>query len=344
MAARNVAGRPKFPVRETRLIRVLVTGGAGYVGSHTTKALARAGYEPIVFDNLSSGHCWAVRWGELVEGDLENTALVRQVLTKHHVEGVLHFAASIAVGESMTNPQKYFRNNVVNTLHLLDAMLESGVKNIVFSSSAAVYGNPERTPIPEDHPLRPTSAYGDSKLIMEKAIRWYGEAYGIRWAALRYFNAAGADREGELGEEHDPETHLIPLVLRAAQGRRPHVEVYGTDYPTPDGTAIRDYIDVGDLAEAHVLALGSLMSGGESLVLNLGTGTGHSVREVIAAVERVTRLKVPARDAARRAGDPPVLVADPSRANHILGWKPQYSTLDETVAAAWKWASKSETS
>jgi UDP-glucose-4-epimerase GalE len=340
MAARNIARKGRWPERETALSRILVTGGAGYVGSHATKALARAGYEPVVFDNLSSGHPWAARWGKLVEGDLENSALVRQVLTENNVEGVLHFAASIAVGESMTNPQKYFRNNVVNTLHLLDAMLDCGVKNIVFSSSAAVYGNPERTPIPEDHPLRPTSAYGDSKLVMEKAIRWYGKAYGIRWAALRYFNAAGADSEGELGEEHDPETHLIPLVIQAAQGRRPHVEIYGTDYATPDGTAIRDYIDVGDLAEAHLLALESLRGGGESTALNLGTGTGHSVREVVAAVERVSKLKVPARDGARRAGDPPVLVADPSRANRILGWKPRHSALDEIVESAWKWAAR----
>jgi UDP-arabinose 4-epimerase len=344
VAARKTSGvarlRPDWSaaLKEKPLTRVLVTGGAGYVGSHTTKALARAGFEPVVFDNLSAGHRWAVRWGALIEGDLKNPALIRQALADSRAEAVLHFAASIAVGESMTNPQKYFRNNVVNTLHLLDAMLGCGVKHIVFSSSAAVYGNPETTPIPEDHPLRPTSAYGDSKLIMEKAIRWYGEAYGIRWAALRYFNAAGADAEGELGEEHDPETHLIPLVIQATLGRRAHVEVFGTDYPTPDGTAIRDYIDVGDLAEAHVLALRSLMEGGQCLAMNLGTGQGHSVREVIAAIERVAKLKVPARDAARRAGDPPVLVADPARAAEVLRWKPGHSQLDTIVESAWKWS------
>jgi UDP-arabinose 4-epimerase len=325
-------------LKEKPLTRALVTGGAGYVGSHATKALARAGFEPVVFDNLSTGHRWAVRWGKLAEGDLENPALLRRALADSGAEAVLHFAASIAVGESMTDPQKYFHNNVVNTLHLLDAMLECGVKNIVFSSSAAVYGNPETIPIPEDHPLRPSSVYGDSKLIMEKAIRWYGEAYGLRWAALRYFNAAGADAEGELGEEHDPETHLIPLVIQAALGRRAHVEVFGTDYPTPDGTAIRDYIDVSDLAEAHVLALRSLMEGGQCLAMNLGTGQGHSVREVIAAVERVSKMKVPARDAARRAGDPPVLVADPARAAEVLGWKPRQSQLDTIVERAWKWS------
>ena len=321
------------------MTRVLVTGGAGYVGSHTAKALARAGFEPVVFDNLTAGHRWAVRWGTWTQGDLENPSQIHQALADSKAEGVLHFAASIAVGESMINPQKYFRNNVVNTLHLLDAMMECGVNNLVFSSSAAVYGNPERTPIPEDHPLRPTSAYGDSKLIMEKAIRWYGEAYGIRWAALRYFNAAGADSDGELGEEHDPETHLIPLVIQAALGRRASVEVFGTDYPTPDGTAIRDYIDVGDLAEAHVLALKKLMAGGKSLAMNLGTGTGHSVREVIATVERVSKRKVPSQDAPRRRGDPPVLVADPARAFEALGWKPRQSALDSIVERAWKWAS-----
>lgn len=320
------------------MTRVLVTGGTGYVGSHTAKALARSGYDPVVFDNFSAGHRWAARWGKLVEGDLGDTALLRQALADGKVEGVLHFAASTAVGESMAHPQKYFQNNVVNTLRLLDAMLECGVKNIVFSSSAAVYGNPETTPIPEDHPTRPTSPYGESKLIMEKAIQWYGEAYGLRWTALRYFNAAGADPEGELGEEHDPETHLIPLVIQAALGRRPHVEVYGTDYPTPDGTAIRDYIDVSDLAEAHVLALGRLMRGEKSVALNLGTELGHSVREVIAAVERVSKRQATSRNAPRRPGDPPILVADSARAAQVLGWRPEQRELDGIVESAWKWA------
>jgi UDP-glucose-4-epimerase GalE len=319
--------------------RVLVTGGAGYVGSHTAKALARAGWEPVVFDNLSTGHRDAARWGTLVEGDLDNSELLRRALSEHNVEAVLHFAASIAVGESVENPRKYFWNNVVNTLRLLDAMLDCGVKRLVFSSSAAVYGNPERIPIPEDHPLRPTSPYGESKLFMERAIQGYGQAYKMRWAALRYFNASGADPEGELGEEHNPETHLIPLAIRAALGKSPHVEIYGTDYSTPDGTAVRDYIDVSDLADAHVRALGYLMEGGESVALNLGTGQGHSVREVMAAVERVSRQRVPAREAPRRAGDPPVLVADPTRASKVLGWKPERTTLDSIVETAWKWHS-----
>ncbi len=321
-------------------MKVLVTGGAGYVGSHAAKALARAGFEPVVFDNLSAGYRWAVRYGPFVAGNLEDIALLRATLETSKIEGVLHFAASIQVGESVANPQKYFRNNFVNTLGLLDAMVTAGVKNIVFSSSAAVYGNPDTTPIPEDHPKRPTSPYGESKLMMERAIEWYGRAYGLRWAALRYFNAAGADPDGELGEAHDPESHLIPLVMDAVLGRRAAVEVFGTDYPTPDGTAIRDYIDVTDLAEAHVLALRSLAGGGANEALNLGTGRGHSVREVIAAIERVSNRKVPFRDSPRRAGDPAVLVADPGRAAEILGWRPQRSELERIIEGAWKWATR----
>ncbi len=322
------------------MTRVLVTGGAGYVGSHTAKALAGAGFEPVVFDNLSTGFRSAVRYGPLAEGELEDAAFIRKTLESYGIESVLHFAASISVGESVENPQKYFSNNVVNTLHLLDAMVSTGVRNLVFSSSAAVYGNPERTPIPEDHRKNPTSPYGESKLMMERAIQWYAQAYSLRWAALRYFNASGADPAGELGEDHDPETHLIPLVIDAALGRRPHVQIFGTDYPTPDGTAIRDYIHVTDLAEAHVLALRSLVAGGQSVALNLGTGKGHSVREVVAAIERVSKLKVPYRDAPRRAGDPAILVADPARASDTLGWKPQRQELDTIVEDAWKWATR----
>ena len=323
-------------------VKVLVTGGAGYVGSHTAKALARAGMEPVVFDNFSSGYRSAVRYGPLVEGELEDTALIRKTLESHGIEGVLHFAAFIAVGESVANPQKYFRNNVVNTLHLLDAMVEVGVKNIVFSSSAAVYGNPEKTPIPEDHPKNPTSPYGESKLMMERAIHWYAQAYGLRYAALRYFNASGADPDGELGEGHDPETHLIPLVIDAALGRRPDVQIFGTDYRTPDRTAIRDYIHVTDLADAHVRALRWLAAGGESVALNLGTGDGHSVREVVTAVEEVSEQKVPYRDAARRAGDPAILIANPNRATAILGWKPKRPQLSVIVEDAWKWATRKQ--
>jgi UDP-glucose-4-epimerase GalE len=321
------------------MMRVLVTVGAGYIGSHTAKLLAQQGYEPIVLDNLSSGHRWATRWGRLVEGDLQDPTLIREAIAQFGVAAVLHFAAHIAVGESVENPQKYFWNNVVNTLRLLDAMLDRQVKHIVFSSSAAVYGDPETVPIPEDHPLRPTSPYGESKLFIERILKWYELAYGVRWMALRYFNAAGADPEGDLGEEHDPETHLIPLVIQAALGRRPCVEIYGTDYSTPDGTAIRDYIDISDLAQAHVRALGHILEGGKSMALNLGTGKGHSVREVIATVERISETRAPTREAPRRAGDPPVLVADPTQAARVLGWKPSHSTLDSIVRSAWKWHS-----
>ena len=322
-------------------MRVLVTGGAGYIGSHTAKALAQAGHEVVVLDNFSGGHRWAVKWGPCVEGDLGDAALVTQALKTYGIDAVLHFAASIQVGESVRDPKKYFWNNVVNTLRLLDAMLATGVPHIVFSSSAAVYGNPESVPIPESHPTRPVNPYGDTKLMMERALQWYGAAYGIRWAALRYFNAAGADPDGELGEEHDPESHLIPLVIRAALGRAPYVEVFGTDYATPDGTAIRDYIHIVDLAAAHVKALQYLARGGESRALNLGTGEGHTVREVVAAVSKVAGGPVPVRDAPRRAGDPPALVADPAQAMSLLGWKPRYAGLSEIVESAWKWHKKS---
>ncbi|HEV2234719.1 MAG TPA: UDP-glucose 4-epimerase GalE [Terriglobia bacterium] len=319
-------------------MRILVTGGAGYIGSHTAKALARAGYEPVVLDNFGTGYRSAVRWGPLVEGDLKDAGLISKVIKEYEVKAVIHFAASLLVGESMAQPQKYFWNNVVNTLKLLDAMLATSVKHIVFSSSAAVYGTPDKVPIPEDHPLRPINPYGETKLIMERALHWYSTAYGLRSAALRYFNAAGADPQGEIGEGHDPETHLIPLVIQATLGLIPFVEVYGTHYPTPDGTAIRDYIHVTDLAEAHVLALRYLMEGGTPVALNLGAGRGFSVREVIAAIERCSGgRKTPTRDAPRREGDPPSLVADPVRAAKLLGWRPQYSDLDTIVQTAWKW-------
>jgi UDP-glucose-4-epimerase GalE len=319
-------------------MRILVTGGAGYIGSHTAKALARAGYEPVVFDNFATGHRSAARWGRLVEGDLQDAELISKVIKEHDVKAVIHFAASLLVGESMTQPRKYFWNNVVNTLKLLDTMMATGVKHIVFSSSAAVYGTPEKIPIPEDHALRPINPYGETKVIMERALHWYSVAYGLRYAALRYFNAAGADPQGEIGEEHHPETHLIPLIIRATLGLIPFVEVYGTDYPTPDGTALRDYIHVTDLAEAHVLALRYLIEGGESVALNLGTGRGFSVREVVAAVERCSGgRRTPVRDATRREGDAPSLVADPGRAGKLLGWRPQLSDLDTIVQTAWKW-------
>jgi UDP-arabinose 4-epimerase len=316
---------------------ILVTGGAGYIGCHACKALAAAGFVPVTLDNLVYGHPWAVRWGPLIEGDLADRDLVERVLVEHQIEAVMHFAAYAYVGESMRDPGKYFANNVSNTVNLLDAMEKQRVKHIVFSSTCATYGVPEAVPITEDHPQRPVNPYGESKLFIERALGWFGVAHDLRHASLRYFNAAGADPEGELGEDHDPETHLIPLVIQAALGQRPEVSIFGTDYRTPDGTAIRDYIHVTDLADAHVGALKHLLDGGESIKLNLGTGQGHSVLEVIAAVEDMAGAPLPAREAPRRAGDPPVLIAAATRAESTLGWRPRHSTLPSIVESAWRW-------
>jgi len=318
-------------------VRVLVTGGAGYIGSQTAKCLDRSGFEPIVLDDFRTGHRWAVRWGPLIEGDLAERETVREAIHAMGVEAVVHFAADAYVGDSMRMPREYFRNNVVNTLGLLDVMLDAGVRTIVFSSTCATYGVPDHAPISEAHPQRPVNPYGESKLFVERVLRWYGEAYGLRWCALRYFNAAGADSEGELGEDHEPEPHLIPSVIRAALGLRAALEIYGTDYPTPDGTAIRDYIHVEDLAQAHVLALRHLLDDGEPGPFNLGTGTGFSVHEVIRAVERVSGNRVPVHPAPRRPGDPPALTADAGLAGRILGWRPQRSSLENIVRTAWAW-------
>jgi len=321
-------------------VSVLIVGGAGYIGSQTAKALARAGIEPIVFDNLSSGHPWALRWGAFEEGDLADPGSIAAVFKRHRVRAVIQFAALIQVGESVRDPRKYFRGNVVNTLNLLDAMVDAGVGEIVFSSTAAVYGDPLRVPIAEDHPLSPVSPYGDTKLTVERILRRYGEAYGLRAAVLRYFNAAGADPDGEIGEAHDQESHLIPLAMQAALGRRDPLDVYGTDYPTPDGTAVRDYVHVVDLAQAHLLALRHLGAGNGSFTANVGTGQGHSVQEVIAAVEKVSGLPVPRRLVARRAGDAPVLLADPAYIKALLGWRPEYPGLETMVAHAWRWENR----
>jgi UDP-arabinose 4-epimerase len=317
---------------------VLVTGGAGYVGSHACKALARAGYLPVAFDNLTRGHRAAVRWGPLVEGDIADRARLVATIARYRVSAVMHFAAFAYVGESVADPALYYHNNLAGGLALLAAMRESGLDKIILSSTCATYGAPETIPIPESARQLPVNPYGDTKLALERALHWY-EVYGLRSVSLRYFNAAGADRDGEIGERHEPETHLIPLVLEAALGRRPYVEIYGTDYPTPDGTAIRDYIHVEDLAAAHVAALEHLAAGGESLVLNLGTGRGHSVREVIAAAERVSGRRVPQRHAPRRPGDPPVLVADAREAVRRLGWQARFSDLDTILATALAWHS-----
>ena len=316
---------------------VLVTGGAGYIGSHAAKALAQAGYSPVVLDNLVYGHREAVRWGPLIEGELGDRRLLGETLKRFDIGAVMHFAAFAYVGESMAKPERYFANNVVNSLALIEAMREAGVERIVFSSTCATYGIPDSVPIREDMPQRPVNPYGESKLMVERMLHWAGQAHGLRHLSLRYFNAAGADPEGEIGEQHDPETHLIPLILDAALGRRGQIDIYGTDYPTPDGSAIRDYIHVTDLAAAHVLALRHLEAGGGERALNLATGTGHSMREVIATAERVTGRAIPRREAPRRPGDPPALVADATRAKAALGWTPVHSALDTIIATAWSW-------
>jgi UDP-glucose-4-epimerase GalE len=318
-------------------LSILIVGGAGYIGSHTAKFIAQSGVKPVVFDNLVYGHREAVQWGPFVEGDLADGALLARVLREQAVTAVIHFAAYAYVGESVTNPRKYFHNNVGNTLNLLDAMVDVGVRDIVFSSTCATYGEPIRVPIDEDHPQSPVNPYGESKLFVERILHWYGQAYGLRYAALRYFNAAGADPDGQLGEDHEPETHLIPLAIETALGRRASLDVYGTDYPTVDGTAVRDYVHVVDLADAHLRALTALQAGSGNLRLNLGTGKGHTVRQVITAVEKATGRPVATREVGRRAGDPPALVADARRASQFLGWSPRHPDLDTIVAHAVKW-------
>jgi UDP-glucose-4-epimerase GalE len=320
---------------------VLITGGAGYIGSHTAKALDGQGFIPVIYDNLVRGHRSAARWGLFLEGDIGDKARLLETIGRFEIIAVIHFAAFAYVGESMNRPELYFENNVKKSLTLLDAVAESGVRHVVFSSSCATYGTPTRMPITEETPQFPVNPYGETKLIIERALRWYGIAHSFSWTALRYFNAAGADTGGELGEMHSPETHLIPLLLDSALGRR-MVEMYGDDYPTLDGTCVRDYIHVSDLADAHVRALNYLMKGGESIALNLGTGEGHSVRQVIAVVEKVTGKKIQLRISSRRAGDPAILVADPSLAAKLLGWHPQHSSLENIVSTAWRWHSRNQ--
>jgi UDP-arabinose 4-epimerase len=320
-------------------MNVLVTGGAGYIGSHTCKHLAAAGHTPVVFDDLSQGHEWAVKWGPFERGSLGDPARLAELFGAHRVDAVVHFAASALVGESMTDPGKYFRNNTLGTFNLIEAMRTAGVGTMVFSSTCATYGNPLRTPIDETHPQAPVNPYGESKWMVERMLRWYGESHGLRWMALRYFNAAGADPDGEIGEDHDPESHLIPLVIGGTLGTRPPVKVFGDDYETPDGTAVRDYIHVNDLADAHLRAIERLDAGAASQPINLGTGRGHSVREVIDAVSQVAGRQAPFQVAPRRAGDPPALVADAARANHVLGWSPRFADLAATVEHAWRWHS-----
>jgi UDP-arabinose 4-epimerase len=320
---------------------VLVTGGAGFIGSHTCKKLAAFGYRPITVDNLSTGHADAVRWGPLVRCDVRDVATARAAMREHRPVAVVHFAASAYVGESVENPAKYYENNVGGILSLLDAMRSENVMRLVFSSSCATYGTPDAIPIRESTEQRPINPYGRTKLIGEQIISDFGKAYGLKFVQLRYFNACGADAGGELAERHDPETHLIPRALMAAAGEIEALDVFGTDYPTPDGTCIRDYIHVSDLADGHVKALSWLESGGEALRVNLGSGTGASIRDVLAAIKTVTGRNVPVRFVPRREGDPPVLVAHPELARTSLGFVTRHSDLGNIVSTAWPHFSKS---
>ncbi len=320
-------------------MNVLVIGGAGYIGSHAVRLLARSGHDVWVYDNLSFGHPQAVPAGRLIEGQLSDRAHLVAVMREHKIEAVMHFAALASVGESVVDPAKYYQNNIVATLNLLEAMREAGVMRIVFSSTTATYGVPQHIPITEAEPQRPINPYGFSKLVIEQAMADYALAYDLGYAALRYFNAAGASPEGDLGEDHDPELHLIPLVLQVALGQRSHITIFGDDYPTPDGTCIRDYVHVDDLASAHLAALERLEPG-QGLQLNLGTGRGASVREVIDACRRVTGHAIPSQLGTRRPGDPPELVADSSKAQQVLQWRPHYNDVESIVRTAWNWHSK----
>ena len=317
-------------------MNVLVVGGAGYIGSHTARMLSRSGHEVWVYDNLSEGHAAAVEKGKLIVGDLREQEKLKQVFREHKIEAVIHFAASCYVGVSVTDPAPYYQNNIVGTLSLLDAMRSVEVKKIVFSSTCATYGIPEIVPITEAEKQAPINPYGFTKLAIEHALADYSHAYGLSYAALRYFNASGASGEAPIGEDHDPETHLIPLVLQVALGQREEILIFGDDYPTPDGTCIRDYIHVDDLATAHIGALEKL-GPGVQLKLNLGTGQGASVKEVIEASRRVTGHAIPAKCVSRREGDPPQLVADASLANQTLDWQPKFKDIESVVASAWQW-------
>ena len=318
---------------------ILVTGGAGYIGSHTCKALAAQGYTPVSLDNLSNGHEWAVKWGPLVKGDIRDRDVLDKIFTRYNPSGVIHFAAFIEVGISVREPGSFYRNNSCGALTVLEAMRDHGCERFVFSSTAAVYGTPQQVPITEDHPQWPVNPYGWSKFMVERMLEDFGRAHGVRSCALRYFNAAGADPDGEIGEAHDPESHLIPLVLRAARNPDKPITVFGTDYDTPDGTCIRDYIHVGDLADAHIRALDYLEANGSTAV-NLGTGTGNSVQEIIEAARSVTNLPIEPKLGPRRPGDPDRLVADRANAARLLGWNPQYLDIRETISHAWNWMNR----
>jgi len=323
---------------------ILVTGGAGYIGSHTCKELARQGFLPITLDNLQTGFRHNVKWGPFVEGDIRNSQLITQIIRSHKIEAVIHFAACAYVGESVVDPKKYYHNNVIGTLLLLDSLLDNGVKNIVFSSSCAVYGIPEQNPISENHSLSPVNPYGDSKLFIEKVLNSYRRSYEINFVSLRYFNAAGADPDGEIGEEHIPETHLIPLALQACMENGETLKIFGNDYPTFDGSAIRDYIHVCDLARAHIEAIKYLSKKNDSQILNLGTGTGHSVLDIVKTSEKIINKKCHFITVARRTGDPHELVAHAVKANEVLKWKPCYTNIEDIIATSWNWMTNQDKS
>ncbi len=323
-----------------QLTTILIVGGAGYIGSHMLAELLAQNYKVIVLDNLSTGHRDAVLGGEFIEGNCGDATVLKQIFTTYKIDAVMHFAASIAVGESVTNPAKYYQNNVANTLQLLKAMCEHAVKYFIFSSTAAIFGEPDYVPIDIQHPKQPLNPYGRSKLMVEQILADFDTAYGLKSVCLRYFNAAGADPQGRLGERHDPETHLIPLILQAASGRRDSITIFGDDYDTPDGTCIRDYIHITDLASAHLLALEHLFKTNESCAFNLGNGNGFSVKEVIETVRRVTGKQFAVKSAARRDGDPARLIADSQLAKQTLGWQPQYADLATIIEHAWRWEAK----
>jgi len=320
---------------------ILVTGGAGYIGSHMVAELINRGMEAVVLDNLVKGHRSSVWQGaKFYEGDMQDTQLLDQIFTQNQITAVIHFAAYSIVPESVANPAMYYHNNVVGTLALLNGMLRHGVKNIVFSSTASVYGMPKTLPITEETPTAPMSPYGESKLAIEKMLKWFSQAYDMRYMALRYFNVAGAHESGLIGEDHDPETHLIPIVLQVAQGKREVLDLFGSDYPTPDGTCIRDYIHVMDLVDAHILAMQSLENGGSSAVYNLGSGTGFSNMEIVEAAKKITGINFAVNMAGRRAGDPPELIAQCEKIKKELGWNPTRTNMDNIIRTAWAWHSK----
>lgn len=319
---------------------VLVVGGAGYIGAHMVRELLRNGYHAIILDDLSKGHRELVAGGEFIEGSLGDAGLLDGVFARHEVDAVMHFAAFSLVGESVDNPLDYYRNNFARTLELLDAMVRHRVRNFIFSSTAAVYGEPVSIPITEEHPGQPTNPYGASKIAVERMLRDCDSAYGLKYVALRYFNAAGADADGGIGERHRPESHLIPLILQVATGEREHIKIFGTDYPTHDGTCVRDYVHVSDLAQAHLLALKRLLAGGESAVYNLGNNRGYSVREVVEVARKITGHPIPVIETGRRAGDPAVLVASSDKIRRELGWRPNYEDLETIVKTAWAWHQK----